>query len=199
MSLDENDVNILHVLQANGRLSFRQISEKIKISVPTVSNKVSTMERMGVIRGYRADLDPEKLGELSAIVTIKAKPAELSAVASHFEDDEQVRQMFFLSSGRLQLVCTFTGAHMINDFAARLGSIPEVLEYDIANVISVAKELDRAVVAPGLNVVLHCQQCGREMREEPIRVKDNGKEFYLCSPTCMNAFQSRHESARSST
>jgi DNA-binding Lrp family transcriptional regulator len=43
MSLDDNDVNILHVLQDNGRLSFRQVSEKVKISVPTVSNKVGNI------------------------------------------------------------------------------------------------------------------------------------------------------------
>jgi hypothetical protein len=147
------------------------------------------MERMGVIKGYRADLDPERLGELSAMVTIKAKPAELASVADRFEDDPQVRQIFYLSSGRLLLVCTFVGAHLINEFAAKLGTIPEVQEYDIANVISVAKELHRAVVAPGLNVIMQCTQCGKEMREEPIRLRENGKELYVCSPTCMNAHQ----------
>lgn len=191
MSLDENDINILTVLQANGRLSFRQISERVKISVPTVSNKIGTMERLGVIRGYRADLDPERLGEMSVMVTIKARPAELAMVGEHFTGDAAVRQMFFLSSGRLLLICTFTGAHAVNDFAARLGSIPEILEYEIANVIGVGKEEDRAVVAPGLHVVIPCSQCGRQMREEPLRVRENGQDFYLCSPTCVTAFQAR--------
>jgi Lrp/AsnC family leucine-responsive transcriptional regulator len=195
MSLDENDVNILNVLQVNGRLSFRQISEKVKISVPTVSNKINNMEKLGVIRGYRADLDPEKLGELSVVVMIKARPADLGAVAEHFSTDDHVRQMFYLSSGRLMLVCTFTGAHLINEFAGRLGRIPEILEYDIANVISVAKENQRAVIEPGLRVVIPCSQCGREMREEPLRLREEGKEFYLCSPTCMNAFQAKHMGA----
>lgn len=199
MGLDENDINILTVLQANGRLSFRQISEKVKISVPTVSNKINTLERLGVIRGYRADLDPERLGELSVVVTIKAKPAELGSISEHFTDDAAVRQMFFLSSGRLMLVCTFTGAHHINEFAARLGSISEIQEYDIANVISVGKEEERAVIAPGLHVVIQCSQCGREVREEPLKLKENGLEVYLCSPTCMNAFQAKGTELRSST
>jgi len=191
VSLDENDINILTVLQENGRLSFRQISERVKISVPTVSNKIGTMERLGIIRGFRADLDPERLGEMSVVVTIKARPAELAQVAEHFTDDIAVRQVFFLSSGRLLLVCTFTGAHAVNDFAARLGTIPEVQEYEIANIIGVGKEEDRAVVAPGLRAVVPCQQCGRQMREEPLRVRENGLDVYLCSPTCLAAFQSR--------
>jgi DNA-binding Lrp family transcriptional regulator len=190
MGLDENDVNILNVLQGNGRLSFRQISEKVKISVPTVSNKIGNLERMGVIKGYHAELDPERMGELSAMVTVKARPSELSAVAHYFDDDERVRQMFFLTSGRLLLVCTFVDAHMINEFASRLASIPQVLEYDIANVISVAKELDRAVVAQGVNPITLCRQCGREFREEPMRLKDEGETFFLCSDACLNALRS---------
>ncbi|MBI0584175.1 MAG: winged helix-turn-helix transcriptional regulator [Methanomassiliicoccus sp.] len=191
MGLDNSDVNILNILQGNGRLSYRQISEKVKVSVPTVSSKVGNLERIGVIRGYHAELDPERLGELSAMVSIKARPAELSSVAAHFKDDEQVRQMFFLSSGRLMLICTFVEAHMINDFAAKVGAIPEVLEYDIANVISVAKELDRAVIAPGLNLVFQCMQCGKDIRDEPLKVRDGGRNIYLCSAECINATRSR--------
>jgi DNA-binding Lrp family transcriptional regulator len=191
MSLDENDVSILNVLQGNGRLSFRQISEKVKISVPTVSSKIGNMERMGVIRGYHAELDPERMGEISVMVTIKARPSELSDVARNFNDDELVRQMFYLTSGRLLMVCTFVNAHMINDFASKLASIPSILEYDIANVISVAKELDRALVAPGVDPVLICEQCGKEMRDEPLRSKEGGENHYLCSAECLSAMRSK--------
>jgi len=189
MSLDENDINILHALQANGRLSFRQISEKVKVSVPTVSSKVNHMERMGVIRGYRADVDPERLGELSAVVTIKAKPADLPAIASLFEDSGAVRCIYHLSSGRLVLICTFVDAHLVNEFAAKLGGVPEVAEYEIANVISVVKETGRAVITNGLNVVVQCEQCGRDVRDQAIRLRDSGEDHYLCTPACLSAFQ----------
>lgn len=190
MGLDENDVNILNVLQENGRLSFRQISEKVRVSVPTVSSKIGNLERMGVIRGYRAELDPERMGELSAMVTVKARPSELSTVAGSFNADERVRQMFFLSSGRLLLICTFVSAHMINDFASKLASIPQVLEYDIANVIGVAKELDRAVVSPGVSPVVICSNCGKEVREEPLRTREGGENRFVCSTACLSALRS---------
>ncbi|MDW5562604.1 MAG: winged helix-turn-helix transcriptional regulator [Methanomassiliicoccus sp.] len=194
MGLDENDVNILNVLQGNGRLSFRQVSERVRISVPTVSNKVSNLERMGVIRGYHAELDPERMGEISVMVTVKARPSELSEVARNFDRDDQVRQVFHLSSGRLLLVCTFIDGHMINDFAARLASIPQVLEYDIASVISVDKELDRAVVAPGVNPIMLCGHCGREIRDEPLRLRDSVRTHFLCSEECRAAMRSHGRS-----
>ena len=51
MGLDENDVNILTIIQGNGRLSFRQISERVKVSVPTVSSKIGHFERLGASPG----------------------------------------------------------------------------------------------------------------------------------------------------
>jgi DNA-binding Lrp family transcriptional regulator len=190
MGLDENDVNILNVLQENGRLSFRQISERVKVSVPTVSSKIGNLERMGVIKGYRAEVDPERLGELSAIVTVKARPSELAEVARSFRTDDRVRQMFLLSSGRLLLICTFISVHAINEFASKLASIPQVLEYDIANVIGVVKELDRAVISPDVNPVVICCKCGREIREEPLRTKEGGENLFVCSTACLNALRS---------
>jgi DNA-binding Lrp family transcriptional regulator len=191
MNLDENDVNILRVLQSNGRLSFRQISERVKVSVPTVSNKIGNMETLGVIKGYKADIDPEKLGELSVVLVIKTKPSDLRSVANQFVSMQQVREVYALSSGKLLLVCTFTDPHWINDFVNALGDIPEIQDYEISNIVNVMKENQRAVIAQGLSVVLQCSECQKEIREESMKLKMNGREYHLCSPSCLNAFESR--------
>lgn len=191
MGLDENDLIILNVLQANGRLSYRQISEKVKMSVPTVSSKIGNLERMGVISGYHARLDPERMGEFSAMVTIKARPSELSVVTRHFNTDDQVRQMFLLTGGRLLLICTYADIRAINEFASRLASIPQILDYDIANVIGVAKELHRAVVTSGEPPIPICANCGLEVRGEPLRLKDGRSSHFLCSDSCLSALRGR--------
>jgi Lrp/AsnC family leucine-responsive transcriptional regulator len=193
MNLDGTDVNILKVLQQNGRLSFRQISERVKVSVPTVSNKISNMENLGVIRGYQADLDTERLGEISVILTIKAKPSELKQVAEYFESDDRVRKVFILSNGRLLMICTFTESHRINEFVSQLGNISEILEYDIANIVSVVKENHRALVEMGASVILKCAQCGKDIWEEAIKIKVDGQDFYLCSNECTKFFQEKQE------
>lgn len=193
MRLDETDLSILNVLQENGRLSFRQISERVKVSVPTVSNKISNMENLGIIRGYQVDLDTETLGEISVIITIKAKPVELRTVASHFETNENVRDIFIMSNGRLLMICTFTNSHRINDFVTRLGNIPEIMEYDIANIVTVIEEKHRALVASGASLVLECPQCKNEIMDDAVKIKVDGKDFYLCSTECSKAFQDKQE------
>ena len=157
---------------------FRQISEKVKISVPTVSNKINNLEKLGVVRGYRAELDPERLGELSVVLIVKSKPSDLNKIAERLDSNENVRQMFFLSNGTLFLMCTFTAAHLINDFVSRLSQNPEITEYSIANIVRVGKEEERAIIEPGLGVVIECSQCGKEVREEPVKLKEEGKDYY---------------------
>jgi len=196
MNLDATDVSILKVLQKNGRLSFRQISERVKVSVPTVSNKISNMEKLGVIRGYQADLNTERLGETSVILAIKAKPSELKQVAEFFETDENVREIFVLSNGRLLMVCTFTESHRINEFVSRLGNIPEIMEYDIANIVNVIRENHRALVELGASVIPQCAQCKKDIWGETIRIKVEGQDNYLCCSECAKSFQEKLERGR---
>ncbi|HTY46231.1 MAG TPA: winged helix-turn-helix transcriptional regulator [Methanomassiliicoccales archaeon] len=196
MDLDETDVNILRVLQQNGRLSFRQIADRVKVSVPTVSSKIAVMEQAGVIRGYTVFLDTERVGEMSVIVTVKARPSELKHVGERLKASEYVRQAFVTSNSRLMLVCTFPEAHLVNDFVSSLGEMQEVYDYDAVSLIQVLREDQRALVTPGITVVLQCAYCKKEMRGEGVRARIDGKDYHLCCNTCLKEFQEKYDRLR---
>jgi len=196
MNLDNTDVNILKVLLENGRLSFRQIAERIKVSVPTVSSKVGNLEDMGVIKGYTANIDTEKLGGISVIITIKTKPADLRKVSDRFHTNDKVRQMYTLSNGKLQLVCTFSSQSMINEFITSLADVHEIMEYDIANIVQVVKEGPRAVVGEESSVVLTCSYCRKEMRDDPLKIKAGDKDYYVCCPVCQKGFEQKYNTIK---
>ena len=67
--LDQTDVRILENLLRDGRLSSRQLAMKVGVSVGTVLDRIKKMEQNGVIRGYCAMLDHEKLGYALTVVT----------------------------------------------------------------------------------------------------------------------------------
>ncbi len=72
MATDETDTKLLDVLLADSRLSYRRVASKIGVSAATVMNRVKRLEKEGVIKGYTAILDYEKLGyDLDAIINIK--------------------------------------------------------------------------------------------------------------------------------
>jgi Lrp/AsnC family transcriptional regulator, leucine-responsive regulatory protein len=61
-ALDEHDLAILSLLVADARISQRRMAREVGMSAPAVAERVSRMERGGVIRGYRADLNRSALG-----------------------------------------------------------------------------------------------------------------------------------------
>ncbi|MEM3602180.1 MAG: Lrp/AsnC family transcriptional regulator [Candidatus Bathyarchaeia archaeon] len=59
--LGVKDLAILNLLQENCRLTAKEIAEKIGSPITTVFAKIKRMEQLGIIKGYRAILDPKKL------------------------------------------------------------------------------------------------------------------------------------------
>ena len=71
MNLDETDVKILWSLVSDARLSSRQISKKAGVSIGTVLSRMGKLEKAGIIRGYSAVMDHERLGYmLTALIEI---------------------------------------------------------------------------------------------------------------------------------
>ncbi|MDR3255632.1 MAG: Lrp/AsnC family transcriptional regulator [Synergistaceae bacterium] len=72
-NVDEIGWRILEELQKNGRISFKQLAEKVKLSPTAVIERVKRMEEEGIITGYSAAIDPRKVGySLSALISLSA-------------------------------------------------------------------------------------------------------------------------------
>jgi Lrp/AsnC family leucine-responsive transcriptional regulator len=60
--LDDQDLVILRALQDDARGTFSDIGSKAGLSTSSVHQRVKKLEQAGVIRGYRAVIDPQALG-----------------------------------------------------------------------------------------------------------------------------------------
>ena len=60
--LDDVDRQILKLLRDDARLSAREIGRRIGVSAGTVGTRVRRLEHSGVIRGYRAVVEPAAVG-----------------------------------------------------------------------------------------------------------------------------------------
>ena len=69
--LDATNHRILRELVRDGRQTNLQLAERVGLSPSACLRRVQEMERAGIIRGYRAVLDPDKLGiGFTAYVTV---------------------------------------------------------------------------------------------------------------------------------
>lgn len=62
MTVDGFDAAILRELAADGRISATLLAERVGLSKTPVLARIKRLEAAGIIRGYRANLDPVKLG-----------------------------------------------------------------------------------------------------------------------------------------
>jgi Lrp/AsnC family leucine-responsive transcriptional regulator len=71
MAIDDIDLRILDMLQRNGKLSQAKIAGAVGLTTPSVNERIKKMERHGMIKGFVALLDHEKMGlPLTAYVDV---------------------------------------------------------------------------------------------------------------------------------
>ena len=60
--LDETDLAILKEVRQNGRISNNELARRINLSQPAAHSRLKRLQLAGVIKGFTAQLDYEKLG-----------------------------------------------------------------------------------------------------------------------------------------
>ena len=81
--LDDLDRQLLAVLQDEARISLAELGRRVSLSSPAVADRVARLEREGVITGYRAEVDPRRVGlTLTAVVRVRPAPGQLQNVAA---------------------------------------------------------------------------------------------------------------------
>ncbi len=73
--LDERDLEIVAALQEDARATYADVAQRVGLSASAVHDRVRKLEQAGVIRGYRAIIDPETVG-LFITALIAATPLD---------------------------------------------------------------------------------------------------------------------------
>lgn len=82
-TLDRIDLVLLDELQRAGRQTNAELAERVHLSPSACLRRVQRLEREGVITGYRAEVDPERLGlGLQAFVRVQLKRHDGAHIAA---------------------------------------------------------------------------------------------------------------------
>jgi Lrp/AsnC family leucine-responsive transcriptional regulator len=73
--IDDTDRKLLDLLQCNAHMSNADMAAQVGLTVSSVHERVKKMERKGIIKGYVAVVDPDKLGkQMLAFVRLTVAP-----------------------------------------------------------------------------------------------------------------------------
>lgn len=80
--LDRTDLALLAVLQTEGRISNAELAERVNLSASACLRRVQRLEEGGVIAGYAALVDPQRVGlGLQAFVRVQLARHDAEAIA----------------------------------------------------------------------------------------------------------------------
>jgi DNA-binding Lrp family transcriptional regulator len=83
--VDRTDTAILEALQKNARISYKDLGALTGLAPSTCLERVRQLRQRGVIRGFRADIDPELIGRgLQALISIRFRQHSRGLVAPFF-------------------------------------------------------------------------------------------------------------------
>ncbi|MBO0710360.1 MAG: Lrp/AsnC family transcriptional regulator [Acetobacteraceae bacterium] len=146
LPLDAVDRRILAELQLDGRMTNVELARRAGISAPPCLRRVRRLEEAGIIRGYHADSDPQKLGWEITFFAVVGLESQKETVLSAFEQLvatwPEVRECHMIRGGGdflLKLVARDT-AHE-NQLTERLTGAPTVSRVQTLQTIRTSRTL----------------------------------------------------------
>ena len=142
MKIDEIDRKILKELTDDCRMSYRQVAKKVRVSVGTALNRIKRMEKAGVIKGYSAIIDQEKIGyQLTGIAEItvsKGKLLDMEQAISKLSNTCAVYDVTGLTDALV--IAKFHSREELSKFTKGLLSLPFVDRTNTRVVLTTIKE-----------------------------------------------------------
>ncbi|HUK29251.1 MAG TPA: Lrp/AsnC family transcriptional regulator [Candidatus Acidoferrales bacterium] len=142
MNVDEVDRKILSELLRDCRRSYRSIARRAGVSVGTVLSRIRRMEKAGVIKGYSALLDHQKLGYqltvLAEITVSKGKLLEMEEAIGKLPNTCAVYDV--TGSTDAMVLAKFRSREELSKFTKSLLSMPFVDRSNTHVVLTTVKE-----------------------------------------------------------
>lgn len=192
VELDETDARILQLLLDDGRRSYTEIGERVGLSSPTVSNRVSRLEELGVIQGFTVEIDRSKLvtGD-SLLVDIETRPGQTDAVVESLAEVDSIACVLQAFEPRVT-VHAFLDDRELEALLDDVLDQQSIRDYEVRKVASStwSPRVDEADLA------LECVQCGKPIRGDGVSVETEERRYYLCCPSCESLFKEEYGELR---
>ena len=142
MQLDETDVKILKALSFDARLSSRQIAKQCDVSIGTALSRIKKMEKEGILKGYSALLDHEKLGyELTVVSEITVSKGRLLEMENEIARLPNVCCVYDVTGlTDAVIIAKFKNREELGKFTKRLLSLPYIERTNTHVVLTTIKE-----------------------------------------------------------
>ena len=150
-TLDDTDLHILDLLQANARETQVEIARAVGLAPSAVLERVRKLEARGVLKGYSATVDPKALGlGLLAFVAVRSDEAgSENRIASALAELPEVLEAHHVAGDDCYLIKIRArdAEHLGLLLRTRISRVPGVRSTRTTIVLETIKETSRLAMA----------------------------------------------------
>lgn len=141
--LNDSDLQIIKILQQNGRTKRNELAERIGLSVPSVSERMKKLEDNKVIEGYYAKINRQAFGLdiLAFILVIMDSSKHYKNLIKHVENHPHILECHsVLGEGSHLLKVVVKNTDALEKLLSEIQTWPGVMSTKTTYVLSTIKE-----------------------------------------------------------
>ncbi len=191
--LDEIDREILRLLLDDARRPYSDIAERVGRSPPAVSERVTRLERLGVIRSFTIEIGQELLTEgTRTLVELDVSASDAPEVREAIAELDRVEHVYETGAGEVvfEVLLTDPSIRELLDDVVALDRIRNIELRPLAS-----REWNPTV--GNVTLALDCVECGNSVDDEGTTARVGGDLYHFCCGSCEANFREQFEQLES--
>lgn len=187
--LDDTDIEILRLLAEDARRPFASIGDEVGLSGPAVSDRVTRLQEVGVVRRFTVDVDRSQLrAGTPVLVRLSLDPGGAADVAGSLRGADAVEHVFTTADGDVTV-----HARVPDDAVYRWldGVVDRSVVRDVD--VDLVAEAEWSPSVGGVEFALSCAECGNTVTSEGVSARVGDDVYQFCCGSCESRFRERYE------
>ena len=193
--LDETDLEILQLLIEDARRSFRNIADVVDLSPPAVSDRITRLQKLGIIRRFTLDIDRSQLREgIPVLIEFYLDPAVIETVHEELRTVEAVEQLFITADSHLVCQCYIPDGD-VREWLSETIELAAIDEYTV----TMLSDVTWTPSIKGADFALTCAECGNPVLANGVTTRFGDEVYQFCCPSCEARFEEQYERLQEGT
>ncbi|OIR23118.1 MAG: hypothetical protein BET99_00205 [Marine Group III euryarchaeote CG-Epi2] len=148
MTLKDKDIELLRILNKNGKASQRELSTSTGTALGTVNSHIKNLEKEKIIKGYYPELNAEKVGyNLTAIINLRISKGKIMDLQDSIAKHPQVFGVYDVTGEWDSLILArFKNRQEMDSFIKTTLSQKNVERSNTSLVLNTVKEEPRVII-----------------------------------------------------
>jgi DNA-binding Lrp family transcriptional regulator len=124
--MDDIDLKIILLLMNNSRLSYREISDYLELSVNAIYKRVQSLIELNIIQQFTAILKPYAIGATYIFIFGQSLSQDLDAITSNLGEHDNTWQIIFSSRNYLYIGAILENIHQLDTYSSFVSKAAEI-------------------------------------------------------------------------